>query len=515
VNPARRLSSSSRLAPCGALAAIALVALAGAAQAETLADAIGAAYDRNPSLVGERYIQRARDEDYVQARSGYGPTLSVQATGGYDYLRSGGRTQQGDGGEFRATVSQPLYTSGRLRGAVAAARAGVQAGEQSLRRTEQQVIQAVIEAYASVLRDQARLDVGREALEVLRGQYQQNSTRQQKGDVTLTDVSQSAARLAEAEVQMGVLEADLATSRGRYLEIVGHNPGNLEPLPQLPAAPPSIDTAIARADSDNPDLLGARYSEQSSSANAASVRGQRGPTISLTGQATYSNRLLRFDGRDGSKELYGGFTISQPLLTGGAIQSRIRQADAQNLADQAAIDGARRAARQDVTQAWSQLASSRTALVAGQRQVDAAQQAFAGMRCEELNGLRSTIETLNAQRELQSAQNNLLQSRYGLYVSHAALLAAMGGLSAQSIAANIAVYDPDANFRAVRNRGVTPLDYVAIGLDRMPAPNVAPALPARPDERLVSGALTPIRDSRLRLSDGRTAQCPLGVGPAR
>src|SRR3954462_1645736 len=56
--------------------------LAGAlpASAETLADAVALAYQNNPTLQAQRATQRALDENYVQARSGWRPTLGVQST---------------------------------------------------------------------------------------------------------------------------------------------------------------------------------------------------------------------------------------------------------------------------------------------------------------------------------------------------------------------------------------------------------------------------------------------------
>ena len=42
--------------------------------AETLADAIALAYETNPTLQAQRATQRALDENYVQARTGWRPT---------------------------------------------------------------------------------------------------------------------------------------------------------------------------------------------------------------------------------------------------------------------------------------------------------------------------------------------------------------------------------------------------------------------------------------------------------
>jgi len=500
-----------------------------ATSAETLADAIASAYDRNPQLVQQRYLQKARDEGYVQARSQYGPNRSVQTQGQYTHTSPAGfLASQGTSQQTTVSVSQPLYTSGRIRGQVAAAKAGVLGGRESLRQTEQQVIQDVIQVYAGVLRDEARVEIGRENVTVLEGQLRQNAKRNQYGDVTLTDVQQSDARLAAAQIQLAQLEANLAVSRAQYLQVVGHNPGNLEPLPQLGTLPPTIDDAFILADQNNPSLKIAEFTEAQSSANAAATRGEQGPTISLSGEGIYRNNgLFRIGGSNAQREAVAGFTITQSIFSGGAIQSRIRGADARNRADQAGIDVARRQALESVTNAWVNLSSARVAVSTGQRQVESAQAAFAGMSCEELNGLRSTIETLNAEEELQAAQLSLLQSRYNVYVSHAALLAATGELSAQQIADGITAYDPEANFKHVRFSGLTIFELIASGVDRIgsaaprgprskdlsganvPHPENPGALAASPDRELMNRHLTPIRRSQLKLPNGDTARCPL------
>src|SRR3954452_819152 len=58
------------------------------ASAETLADAIALAYETNPTLQAQRATQRALDENYVQARAGWRPQLSLQGTASYNELRT-------------------------------------------------------------------------------------------------------------------------------------------------------------------------------------------------------------------------------------------------------------------------------------------------------------------------------------------------------------------------------------------------------------------------------------------
>ena len=53
------------------------------ASADTLAEAIAAAYETNPTLQSQRAQLRGIDESYVQARSQYGPTVTVQTDARY------------------------------------------------------------------------------------------------------------------------------------------------------------------------------------------------------------------------------------------------------------------------------------------------------------------------------------------------------------------------------------------------------------------------------------------------
>jgi TolC family type I secretion outer membrane protein len=519
---ARVLSRALRLLPPVMAAAMPQVA-----SAESLADAVAMAYAHNPTLVQQRYTQKSVDENYVQARAQYGPQLSLQATGEYQRDQSVGSSAVSTSktGQVIAQLSQPIYTSGQLRGQLLSAKANVLAGQQELAQVEQTTVQNVIIVYAQVVRDQARVQAARENVAVLQDQLRENRERYTKlgrgqgaGDVTLTDVGQADTRLAQAESDLASLESTLDISRAQYLQVVGQNPGTLEPLPELPGMPASIDEAFAKAEANNPGLLSAKYVEQASSATAASVRGALGPTVSLTAQGSYLNQP-GFGGRDRNKEVAAIVTVRQALFSSGALRSQVRQADARNGADQAAVEVQRRQVIESVDAAWSQLVAARRSLTSGERQVTSAQLAFAGMHREELYGLRSTIETLNAEQDLFSAQLNFLSSRYSEYVSRAQLLAAIGALKADAIVSDLQKQDPNDNFRKVRNRGRTPLEPLAMTIDRIgsanprrpaaadlaggesPVPNSTAPLPPTPSADVMQKPLVPITQSPLVPAD--------------
>lgn len=496
------------------------------ASAETLMDAVEAAYGNNPTLVAQRYRQKSTNENYVQTRAQYGPSVSLNATGNYDYARLDGNSSDRNQGEFTLNVRQPIYSGGRQRGALAQARANVRSSEEGLRRVEGEVIGDVINAYAAVLRDQQRLEVARQNVTVLNQQLEERRAKRRVRDVTVTDVAQADSRLAAGEAQLANLESQLAVSRGEYLRIVGQEPGELQPLPELPGLPESIDEAFAIAEGENANLTSARFAEEAARANVATQRGGQRPTASITADVGKAGNTSLLHQRDYRTIVGAQLTITQPLFQGGAIRSRIRQAQDQNNVAQAIVDSERRQAFQDVVLAWNQLASTRVGVIAGSRQVQAAQIAFAGMEREERYGLRSTIETLNAEQELASAQLGLLSNRYQEYVARASLLLAMGRLDARTVNSAIPARDPEAEFKKVRWRGISPTEPVAMLLDhvgsaspyakpkldlrgsRQPKPTGSPAMPAMLDKSYTQKPLVPITQSPLVPAD----QLPSIVG---
>ena len=521
IEPISTLSrpAKPRFVPLLLGAAIAICA-SGAASAETLMDAVDAAYANNPTLVEQRYRQKSTNENYVQARGEYGPSLSANATAEYDYRRQNGRVSASrKTGDAFLELRQSVYSGGRQRGQLAQARANVSSSQEALRRTEGEVIRDVINAYAAVRRDQQRLQVSIENVTVLREQLGERRARRKVRDATITDVAQADARLASGEAQLASAQAQFAISRGEYLRIVGHEPGDLAPLPELPGLPESIDEALGSADSDNANLAAARYSEEASRANIVAQRGNQRPSASISAQAGKAGDLSRINVRDYETQVSARLTITQPLFQAGQIRSRIRQAQDLNNAAQAVVDAERRQALQDVVIAWNQLASARVAVVSGSRQVEATQIAFAGMQREERFGLRSTIEVLNAEQELASAQLGLLSSRYTEYLARAALLLAMGRLDARTVNSAIPARDPDVEFKKVRWRGMTPVEPVAMLLDHVgsaslsakrkpdlrgknqPKPTGSPPLPATPAKAYTEAPLVPITQSPLVPAD--------------
>ncbi|MDO9223988.1 MAG: TolC family outer membrane protein [Caulobacter sp.] len=457
---------------------------ASAASAETLADAIALAYQTNPTLQGQRASQRALDESVIQARTGLRPQVSASA----DLSASDG---DGNGDAARSSgaglsVSQPIYTGGRVSSQISAAQADVLTGQEGLRSVEASVLQAVITAYVDVRRDQERLRISQENVAVLQRQLDEARARFEVGEITRTDVAQAEARFAASRASLASAQAQLAISRASYAAVVGQNPGDLEPEPSLEGLlPTAIENAFDAAEQNNSQILGAEYAERASAARVATARSARLPTITATGSvgydagATAASPLFAnnaFD--DYQRSVSGRVGVSVPLFTGGLISSQVRAAQERNNADRQSIEETRRSVLRTVSQAWNSLTGARANLTANEEQVRAARIAFEGVRQEAQVGLRTTLDVLNAEQELRNAELALVSARHDEYVAAAALLSAMGKLEAKYLTPDVAQYDATANGKAFSHMiGWTPWEPVLVLIDSivsLPGP-AAPA----------------------------------------
>jgi len=465
-----------RLAAIGLLGAL----VPGSCFGETLMDAVLLAYQTNPTLRAQRAELRAADEGVVQAQAGYGPQMNLSGQASHDAAR----VQQGPGlftpattTDYRAntatgelSIVQPLYTNGSVRAQVGGATAAVIAQREALRQAESELIQNVATAYLDVRRDRETVLVLKDEITALTNEFAETKARGASGVLTRTDVAQSEARLLSAQAQLNLAQGRLEDSNAEYLAIVGQSPGELGPEPVLEPVPDKLNQAFDSADKNNPKLLAAVANEKVARGKVDEAKAANGPNVSL-----------RFDAQIApvepylEKQYYDSLsvmaTVTQPIYTSGLNSSRIRAARDEDDRAQLDVESARRAAIQAVSQAWSEMASTDTAVTIEQRQLAVEQEAVKGNRVEERVGLRQNIDLLNAELELTNARIGLVQGRHDAYLARVRLLAAMGLLEVRILDTDAQTFDPAAAFRAVEGRGQVPWDGVIAVLDGIAAPS--------------------------------------------
>jgi TolC family type I secretion outer membrane protein len=482
-------SLSIRTSVIAVAMALAVTGHAGLAHAETLADAITSAYQSNPNIQAQRAAMRALDENYSQARAAYGLQASASFSESYGRAKAqveSVRRESDIQPSSQLSLSQALYTNGRYAARLQGVEAQIKAARENLRRIEMDLLVRVTNAYVSVRRDREVLRIAQGGEAWLRKQLQDTEDKFSVRQVTLTDVQQAKARYAAASTQVANAQAQLNVSVAFYGSMIGRMPETLEPEPDIDDLPTSLDEAFNQAEQSNPSLLAAGYTEKASREGVAEARAQRLFTVSA--RADYRNGPQSpYNGATRFREdtLNAGITLSQPLFSSGQLNSAVRQSIEENNRDKLLIEDARRSTVLGVSQYWDQLVAARRSLVSIEDEMKADTIAFYGVREEERFALRSTIEVLNAQAELQNAQINFVRARASEYIGRLQLMAQVGTLEVGNLAPGVASYDPERHFKKVRYKGMLPTDFVVQTLDKI-------ALPMEP-KKPQAGDTTPIR----------------------
>jgi outer membrane protein len=443
------------LIPCGLVVLAATALLPAPAAAQSVNEALAAAYATNPTLQAARARLRATDENVPQALSGWRPSISAGANigvadGEARTSRAGlatdaARTPRG----ATLTLQQPLYRGGRTIAGTNRAENQVLAERARLLATEQDVLRNALTAYVNVLRDAALLRLQQNNERVLTRQLQATNDRFRVGEITRTDVAQAEAALARARADRETAEGNLQNSRAAYVRFIGEPPGNLrEPLPLNPPAR-SREESVAIAAQNNPNVIAAAFDERAAVENVDLLWGELLPQLALQGQA--------FNNIDPS--VRGGFNrgvsatlnLTVPLYQQGAEYSRIRQAKQQAQQARAVLDDARRQAQEAASRNWDDLASRRATVASTRAQIRANEVALDGVQREALVGSRTTLDVLNEEQRLLDARVALVRALRDLVVASYELASATGRLTARDLNLQVDFYDSEANYRAVRN----------------------------------------------------------------
>lgn len=439
---------------CGAALLNMFVALP--AHAESLAEAMRAAYRNNPTLDADRARQRSTDELVPAAKSGWRPTINANVTATQEWSKS--ETKQGFvTREHNASLplniqlSQPLFRGFKTVEGIKSAKATVKAGRQQLLATEQSVLFNVASAYLAVVRDRQILAIRQQNVTNLQKQARAAQARFDAGEVTRTDVSQSRARVSGAQGDVASARSNLEGSIAAYVGVVGYKPGKLK-YSRLGHIPNSLEHALRTAQEINPRILAAAFVKEASIHDVKVAKGDLLPELSL--RATASHTEHPANGFDYAESATISGVVNIPIYQGGREYSAIRQSKQISSQRGIQIIEATRSVRQQVTTAWYTLVSSAQAITSSKAQVAAAALALDGIDQEYLVGSRTTIDVLNAQQEVLSSRLGLINAEYARMISSYQLLQAMGKLTARHLALGGEYYNPETNYNYVKNKWI-------------------------------------------------------------
>ncbi|SKA13115.1 TolC family outer membrane protein [Consotaella salsifontis] len=452
-----------------ALTAGTILSGAVAADAETLRGALAKAYHNNQSLNAARAEQRATDEAVPQAKSGLRPFISAVGRANANHTLTT-HSQYGSsdynsrslGYGFGVQLNQALFDGFQTPNNVRAAKARVLAGQENLANSVQNTFTDTVSAYMDVVRDREIASLRRQNLSFLEEQVRAARARLDVGEGTRTDVAQAEAERALATATLNSALAQVASSEATYFQVVGAAPTGLSAAEALTGVlPPSIDAALSISQRDHPAILATLHLVDAASFQVKSAEGALLPQVSLTGEVedsystTHTNDLPGVGSRStGSNALSAtvGATLTIPIYQGGLASSQVRQYKETLGQRRIEVDSARDQVRAAVATAWATLEAARANVSGYRSQVEAAKLALQGVSEERNVGQRTTLDVLNSQADVITAQILLAGARRDVVVGSYALASAIGHLTPQRLKLPVAIYDPNDHYKAVEDK---------------------------------------------------------------
>jgi outer membrane protein len=445
---------SGKLTWFGRIAASAclLSSMAGAAFSETLGDALVSAYRTSNLLDQNQALLRATDENVAQAVTALRPVVNFVAQSQYADTVLGSNTDN----RLRLDLDWMIYDFGRSTLGVELAKQSVLATRQALRGIEQDVLLSAVRAYMDVRRAVQTVEINRTSQNVIAEELKAAQDRFAVGQITRTDVAQAEARLAAARATVAAAEGDLEVARAAYKAVIGHVTDGRTSLPAPPSLPRSVEEAQSIAQRLHPAIQQAQFQAAAADLQIELARAERRPNLGVN--------LRLEDGEGDDNNVISTLQLRQPLFTGGRLLSGERQAIANRDAARAALLQTSVAVAEQVSNAWSRIEVSGAQIRAIDLQIEAAQSAYDGTREEATLGARTTLDVLDAERELLSARSDRTAAEANQQIAFYSLLSAMGLLTAENLKLGIPVYDPEAYYNAVRK---APLSPQGAALDRI------------------------------------------------
>lgn len=413
-----------------ALVLLSLCLRAGLTQAATagLVEIYREAQANDPLLAAAGSANLAAQEAIEQAKAAYRPAVTVSA--GSNANRSdlkiigptpfpGGRNNY-EGYQARLEARQPLFRKESLE-RIDQSKVQVSMADKQYHLAQQQLILRTTQAYFDILLAEDRLTVLAAQQAAIQQQLAQAKAMFQAGTATITDVNEAQARADLVAAQDLSAHNELEIAQRSLQALIG------KPAPPLAslgdAALPTLPNNSMQAwqsitSASNLQIQMQQEAVQLSEKDIEIARAGHYPSIDAVASYvdSYANGGQYGFGGD-LQTATVGVELSMPLYLGGAVSSRVRQADARR---QQALNELQQVMRQttlETQRAYLTLQNSQAQVQALTQALRSSLSQLDATRVGYEQGIRTSVDVLNAQQQRFATQRELLQARYQVLIN--------------------------------------------------------------------------------------------------
>ena len=408
-----------------------LAAASASAPAEDLVEVFELALASDPEFLASGATHRASQEVLPQALA----ELRPRARATLD-TRWNERQRSGD---YRSeslvlSIEHPVYRRDR-RIAVDQADSRIARADALYAAARQDLVVRVAGRYFGVLEAEDELGFAQATLEAFEQQLAQSRQRFEVGLIAITDVEEAKAGFDLSRAQLIAAQNALDIAREALRETTGAYQERLAPLREthlVMPEPADIDRWTAIALERNLRLVAAKHDTETARREIERIQAGHAPTLDAFG----SIGLNDGDSGGGLRETRRadvGLRLSLPLYTGGSVLSRTRESRHRYQRSLELLELERRRAQRETRDAYLGVDSGISRVQALEQAVRSSLTAAEAIEAGFQVGTRTSVDVLDAQRDLFRARRDLSEARYRYVLDVLRLKRAAGTLSEEDL----------------------------------------------------------------------------------
>ena len=405
-----------------------------------LSEALLQAYNENPVLNAERENIQVSLEEVKISKSQFLPSVTLSGSKSQentekqtDSLGANSAFTDVNPKTQSIDIEQKLFQGFAGTASLEKSKIGLTLAQAKLLKTEQEILYQAIEAYTGLIFAEEKLKINQDNVNLLERQVETDQARLERGQITLSDLSQSESSLAGAQAKFLQAQNETVTAKLNYEKIIGPiaDINSLDKESDLNfLLPASLNEAIEISKKDNPNLIISRLEYEQSEKDMIIARSDLSPSASLSFNSSKSDDVSSTIG-ERDKEILKA-TISWPIFSGGKNYASLNKSKNLKNRKKLLLDNALKSNDTNVASAWSNFQVSKSLLNSVTSQVKAAEIANEGITVEYESGLgRSTLDVIQSNSILLNAKISLADSERNYLLSQFKLLQSVGYLNSK------------------------------------------------------------------------------------
>jgi outer membrane protein TolC len=327
--------------------------------------------------------------------------------------------------EAAASLTQNLFSLPAIQ-RFRAARSAEQAAQLNYQDTLDVITLIVGNAYLQVIEANSRIGSAEAQVRNAQALYNQALDQLQAGTSPKIDVTRSGVQLHTEQYNLSIARNNFAIAKLNLARSIGLPLGQaFEIADQIPYAdlkPQTVEQALSAAYKSRSDFRAALDLLKAAQRQLSAARGERYPVLAVGGD--YGVQGPNFG------QLHGAFTfqagVSMPIFTGGRIKSDLTEAEAALRQRKAEAENLRGQIDYDVRTAFLNLQAAKEQVTVASQNIDLANENLARSQERFAAGVTDSVEVVQAQQSLASANNQYIASLYSHNLAKLQLARALG-----------------------------------------------------------------------------------------